>query len=311
MIRVTIVGAGHYARSIVTRKYVECPNCSLQGVISPRTCSERLAGTPLEGLPFVRTAAEWRELHGPPTEHDLFDLCIHPHAILPAMQPLVEIGAHAFVLPKPLATTAAGLGEIVRFVRDSGLRVAVASQWHYSMVTAKLREAVGSLTEPLCVEADFSQRFSSDQLRHYTPYTALLPHMAQILHSTGLWRHDPGDRIVKEDETATRLRIRVGSATTRLEIRLHTDLQAGERRRVITVKDATGRQVTADFLGVFRDGTVEKYPAIETDGCREQILEDNIAVMIRREIAGFLDGAAYLDLDHYLPVNAMLVALRG
>jgi hypothetical protein len=62
---------------------------------------------------------------------------------------------------------------------------------------------------------------------------------------------------------------------------------------------------------VFRDGVAEKYPAVEIDGDREEIKEDNIAVMIRNEIAGFLDGAPHLDLNCYLPVNDMLVAVRG
>lgn len=310
MIRVTIVGAGHYARSIVSRKYAESAGCTLLGVISPRTSAERLYGTPLHGLPLVRSAAEWRGLHGPPTEHDVFDLCIHPDAILAAMRPLVEIGARTFVLPKPLATTRAGLDELVRFIRGSDLRVAVASQWHYSTVTGKLSKAVGSLVKPLCVEADFSQCFSSDQLRHYTPYTALLPHMLQILHSTGLWRHAPGDRIMKVDEAATRLQVRV-VARAGGEILLHTDLETGERRRVIAVEDAAGHRVAADFLGVFRDGIAEKYPAIETDGRREEILEDNIAVMVRQHIACLLDEGPYLDLDRYLPVNDTLVTIRG
>lgn len=311
MIRVTIVGAGHYARSIVSRKYAENSDCTLLGAISPRTSAERLCGTPLQGLPVVRTAAEWHALHGHPTEHDVFDLCVHPEVIMPAMSLLVETGARAFVLPKPLATTGAGLDEVVGLVRSSALRVAVASQWHSSTVTAKLSKAVGSLVKPLRIEADFSQHFTADQLRHYTPYTALLPHMLQILYSAGLWRHAQGDRILKEDEADTRLRIRVLAAATGAEIRLHTNLAASERRRLITVADATGRRVAADFLGVFRDGAAEKYPAIETNGRREEIVEDNIAVMVRQHIAGFLRKGPYLDLDGYLPVNEMLVKLHG
>lgn len=310
MIRVTIVGAGHYARSIVARKYAECPDCSLVGVISPRAPAERLHGTPLAGLPLVRTAGEWLSLHGPPGEGDVFDLCVHPDAILPAMRPLVGIGAVAFVLPKPPATTRAELDAILGFVRSGGLRVAVASQWHFSRVTAALRNAVAGLAAPLRVDANFSQSFSPEQLRFYTPYTALLPHMLQILHTAGLWQPRAADHISRHD-SPTQLLAEISTAGPAAHIALMTNLVAPERTRRFTVTDAAGRRVDADFLGVFHDGVAAKYPAVEIDGHREEIVEDNIAVMVRQEIAGFLDGASYLDLDGYLPVNEMLLTLRG
>jgi predicted dehydrogenase len=310
VIRITIVGAGHYARSIVARKYAEAARCSLRSVISPRVSVNGLLGTPLAGLPLSRTAAEWRALHGAPDHLDLFDLCVHPDALLPAMRPLVDAGARSFVLPKPLATTRAGLDAVVAFVRGAGVRVAVASQWHYSRVTAALRAAVAMLNDPLSIEMDFSQRFVPAQLENYTPFTALLPHMLQILHTTGLWQPAGNDAILRE-ESATHVTIAATTASRHTRIRLHTDIDADVRRRVVTVSDSEGRRIHADFLGVFRDGVAEKYPAVEIDGDREEIKEDNIAVMIRNEIAGFLDGAPHLDLNGYLPVNDMLVAVRG
>ncbi len=308
MIRVTIVGAGHYARSIVARKYAECPRCSLCSVITPRATPSALLETPLAGLPLWRDAAEWRAQHGQPDVHDLFDLCVHPDALLPALTPLVEIGARSFVLPKPLATTQAGLDAIRAVLRDCGARVAVASQWHYSQVTAAVRQATAQLARPLRIEMDFSQWFEPSQLEHYTPHTALLPHMLQILHTAGLWRPDQKDSIVRQ-ESPTHFRAEITAKSCGSKIRLHTDINSAERRRVVTVMDTAGHRIEADFLGLFRDGVPAKYPAVVIDGHREDIAEDNIAVMVRHEIAGFLDAAPYLDLDGYLPVNDMLLLL--
>jgi predicted dehydrogenase len=310
VIRVTIVGAGHYARSIVSRKYAECPLASLHGVISPRSPTERLLGTPLERLPLSRSAADWLRLNGAPDDRDLFDLCVHPDSILPALRPLVDAGARLFVLPKPLATTRAGLDEVVEFIRRAGLRVAVASQWHYSRVTGTLRETAATLRRPLQVEMDFSQRFDAVQRDHYTPYTALLPHMLQVLHTAGLWRLDESSAIVRH-ESKTHVRAEISSPAQGVTIALHTDIDAAVRRRSVTILDSAGRRVIADFLGVFQDGIAEKYPAVEVDGHRKEIVEDNIAVMVRQEITGFLEGAAYLEIDGYLPVNNSLVALHG
>ena len=308
MIRVTIVGAGHYARSIVSKKYTECPRCSLRSVISPRAMPAALLETPLAGLPLSRDAAEWRAQHGEPAVHDLFDLCVHPAALLPALRPLVEIGARSFVLPKPLATTHAGLDAIRAVLRDCGARAAVASQWHYSQVTAAVREATAQLARPLRIEMDFSQRFEPSQLDRYTPHTALLPHMLQIVHTAGLWRPAQKDSIVRR-ESPTHFGAEITATSCGSEILLNTDIGSAERRRVVTVIDTAGHRIEADFLGVFRDSVPAKYPAVVIDGRREDIAEDNIAVMVRHEIAGFLDAAPYLDLDGYLPVNEVLLLL--
>ncbi len=309
MIRVAIVGAGHYARSIVARKYAECPRCSLRSVISPRAMSDALRETPLAGLPLARSAAEWRAQHGSPGDHDLFDLCVHPAVLLPALRQLMEIGARLFVLPKPLATTRADLDAVSSLVRDSGARVAVASQWHYSRVTAAVRQATVKLGRPLRIEMDFSQRFEPSQLEHYTPHTALLPHMLQILHTAGLWRPDERDSFVSR-ESMTHFRAEITATHGGTTIVLNTDIDSADRRRAVTVTDPAGHRVEADFLGVFRDSVPAKYPAVVIDGHREEIREDNIAVMVRHEIAGFLDGAPHLDVDGYLPVNEMLLMLR-
>lgn len=310
MIRVTIVGAGHYARSIVARKYAESPRCSLRSVISPRVMSDALRETPLAGLPLARSAAEWRAQHGAPGDHDLFDLCVHPAVLLPALRPLVEIGARLFVLPKPLATTRAGLCAISALMRDCGARVAVASQWHYSQVTAAVRQAAVRLDRPLRIEMDFSQRFEQSQLEHYTPHTALLPHMLQILYTAGLWGPDERDSIVRR-ESMNHFRAEINSAHCGTKILLNTDIDSADRRRVVTVTDPAGHRIEADFLGVFREGVPTKYPAVVIDGHREDIIEDNIAVMVRQEIAGFLDEAPHLDISDYLPVNQMLLTLLG
>jgi DNA-directed RNA polymerase subunit RPC12/RpoP len=308
VIQITIVGAGHYARSIVARKYAECPRCSLRAVITPRVTSVLLRETPLGGLPLARTATEWRSQFATPGDHDLFDLCVHPAVLLPALRSLVEIGARLFVLPKPLATTQQQLDSITALVHGCGARVAVASQWHYSRVTAAVREAAATLTSPLRIEMDFSQQFAPSQLAHYTPKTALLPHMLQILHTADLWRPRDVDTIHSE-QYPTHFRAEISTAQGGNTLMLNSNIDSADRRRIMTVSDSTGKRIKADFLGVFRDGIPEKYPAVVINGQREDIIEDNIAVMVRREIAGFLDGAPYLDLDGYLPVNAMLVKL--
>ncbi len=310
MIQVSIVGVGHYARSIVARKYRECVGCRLKGLISPNAEQSVLDGTALAGLPLARTAEEWARIHGPPGDSDVFDLCVHPDAIMQALPPLASLGARRFVLPKPLATSRTELSAIVEFVAAERLVVAVASQWHYSSVTAAVRDAVAAMPRPLRVEAEFSQPFTPQQLKSYTPYTALLPHILQILHSSELWRLHSTDRIVRE-ELPNRLHAEIHSKVSGTSIAISTDLCHASKRRSLSVVAADGQRIESDFLGVFRDGIAEKSPTIQVGGVRREIVEDNIAVMLRQVIGGFQRGVLDLDLASYIPINEMLLAIRA
>ena len=111
---------------------------------------------------------------------------------------------------------------------------------------------------------DFSQRFKPSQLEHYTPRTALLPHILQILHTTGLWRPDVAYAILRR-ESPTHFSAKIVSRTCGTSIVVNTNIDSAVRRRVVSIADSGGRRVVADFLGVFHNGVPIKYPVVVID----------------------------------------------
>lgn len=305
---VTVVGAGHYARNIVGPKYAARPQCRLRAVISPRMGLAELANTSLGNLPLVRSPAEWKTRFGVPSSDDLFDLCVHVDSILPSVEQLLDIGASKFVLPKPIATRADDLHTLERLVATSGVWATVASQWHYSEVTRSLRtaaHAAGSLTT---VSAVFSQNFTQHQLMRYSPATALLPHMLQILHTAQLWIPQPTDSMtVCREAFNWRIHIGTGSGVT---ITLETDLrQRCQTRRFVVAANDHQCPVEADFLGVFRDGEAIRFPSLSRGKATQEIREDNVDVMLDAIVTAASAGSPCLSLETYRPVADMLLQI--
>lgn len=307
--RVTLVGSGRYARDIVARNYQALDAGMLSAVVTPRASAESLVTTPLRGLPVVRTIGEWRAMFGRPTEEDVFDLCVHSAVLPDLVESLVAEGARRLVLPKPVATTPAALERLAAALEASQSVAAVASQWHYSQVTERLAAAVAPAAAVTLVTVNFSQMFSPDQLTRYTPATALLPHMLEILTSTGLWGEDPRPAMLDADKAPTRWHLAVRtSAGCRVE--LVTDLRAEGLTREIRVEFAAGRPaVTADFAARFEAGRLVAPPSVTTAGQRHEIHENNIRLMVQRTLAGFRGESDFLSFDRYRPQAEALLGL--
>lgn len=307
--RVTLVGSGRYARDIVARNYRAIDPSLLSAVITPRDTAEALATTPLTGLPLLRSAREWREHFGCPGDDDIFDLCIHPSSLLEVLQNLVEQGASRFVLPKPVATTRTALDHVTAIVNDSHAVAAVASQWHYSLVTEMFAATVAPVEQDTLVSVNFSQAFTRQQLEHYTPATALLPHMLQILFAAGLWGDDPRPMVRQSAKGRTRWELTLRTSAG-CQIELVTDLDSPKVIREVRVERKSGeRLVTADFLARFERGSLIAAPSVTVAGVRHEIRENNIREMLTRTVAGLRGAGEFLTLDCYRPQADALLAL--
>ena len=295
-IDITIVGAGHYGRELITPLYKKNKRCSLKAVISPTIEKEVLKGSELEYLPLFRNIIEWRETMGESTISDLFDLSVHPHLLPGLVEELAAIGAKNFVFPKPVARNGEDLKKLSALKRQYGLCIVVASQWHYSEVTTKLKELIEKISKESVITKiyfDWSQSMSRRQLNIYTPASALLPHMLQIIHSIGLL--SPHVAVTLRSHSGHHLNVELFSG--RIIIELFTNLQTPEKKRLVEIF-VQGREVpevVGDFLGVFKDGQAFKYPAIFYKGGKEEIHEDNLAIMTDKILQAFSDDTLEKD----------------
>jgi hypothetical protein len=311
-VNITIVGAGHYGRDLIAPKYKANKQCTLRAVISPHTIEGYLLGSGLEGIEVVRTLKEWYVRYGAPTTRDVFDLCVHHHILPSIVKNLAAIGAKNFIFPKPVALRAYQLAAFLRLKQKHNLKIAIASQWHYSRVTKMCREAFqkigpGNIKK---ITLDFSQSYNPAQLENYSPTTALLPHMLQILHSMRISLGDLGEEIVIEEATPSSIGLTLFSKNQSPPTILNSDLRSRKRKRLLSIYTHEQRPPVfrADFLGVFQNGVAMKYPEVKFDGITKEIKEDNLEMMIRKITPLFFpdkgntEDADILTLEEYVPV---------
>lgn len=310
-IKVTLVGAGHYGRGLVASKYRRHSSCRIESIVSPTVSKRALEQSGLSSVPLYRNAAEWIEARGKVTQEDLVELAVH-YDILPSLlKEFVSLGARNFVLPKPVALDAENLRSIQKLQERYGLNCAVSSQWHYSAITRATKTLVQEMkkTGIQHVDFNFSQQMSEEQLQHYSPRTALVPHILQIVYSTGLSGLKNVEIAIRKASPAyLDFSMMEGGTVTSII----SDLGAQEIKRTVEIDTAT----QVDFLAVFDHERAVKHPAVITHGKRQEIKEDNLQVMVDRVIDAFLHhediskDAGILTLEKYLPIAEFQVNLE-
>lgn len=307
-LRITLVGAGHYSRDLIGPKYRENPDVELFAVISRSASVESLKGSALEGLPIFRNADEWKKSFGMPTERDVFDVAMFPEYAADALKDLVAIGAKNFILPKPVATTGAQLDDLMKSQKEHGLKIMVASQWHYSELPKRLAEEMKKAGDVSSVEINFSQPFSNERLKRYTPVNALLPHLLQIAHSIGL-----NGRLKEVKLTDTLITV-VKELPDGGTLTMKSDMKAEKHERYVKAYVKGGSRETpalfADYLNGFKDGKCVKPLVLAVDGKKQEMIEDTLRLMVAAEVSAFLEktGKALM-LGDYLPVARSLLEI--
>lgn len=180
MIDITIVGAGVHGTRMAG-KYKKSKTVHVRAVVSRQQPTAEIWA----GMPFFVSAKAWRKYFGKPGPKDVFDINVHPDALLPLIQKLVKIGAKNFILPKPIALRRADLAALNGMVQRYTLNVLVASQWRYSSLVGDIARFIRKNKKDISrVDITFSAPVGPE--RHSSAGIAFLPHMVQILTDVSL-----------------------------------------------------------------------------------------------------------------------------
>lgn len=311
-IAVTLVGAGYYGVNLVSPKYQEMSQVIIKSVISPTISKKTLAQSALSGIPLYRSVAKWRE-NEKPTNIDIFDLSIHLDILPKIVQDLVRIGAKNFIFPKPIALTEKQLNSLIRIIKKYKLNIVIASQWYYSNLTKKIKQLLCKRKAQIRrIECNFSQNFDSIRIKKYTPTTALVPHILQILHSIGVISTNHLLTVI--EYTPFNILFQIKNKNN-LEILVKSDLSSDKQERSIKIFLDDGI-ISADFLGKIIKGKWIIYPSISYGNQTRQIVEDNLEVMLEKIINYFAAPGAknkndnLLTFDKYLPVSKIQIELE-
>lgn len=304
MTDITVVGAGAYGVRIAG-KYKKFDHAHIKAVVSRR----RPMSEEFFNVPFFDSAIEWKRCYGKPTETDVFDLCVHQDILLEILQQFVKIGARNFVLPKPIALSRGGLSKIVKLKSRYNLNLFVASQWHYSRLVEEVGVFVKKHKKDIAsVEINFSRTFNGPRADLYTPVTAFLPHILQILFTTKLIneRSEP----VIENYSNKKLRVQYKG---RIRITAESDLASKERIETIKIflKKSAKPALVANLSGIMQNGSFVEYPSIIVFGKKHQVREEPLDILVENILSYFTrhslnKGSAF---DRYVAIADAMVRL--
>ncbi len=294
MLNITIVGAGSYGARIA-EKYAAHADVLLKSIVSRRAPRDGI----LSVLPYAATAGAWRKRFGKPSAGDVFDLCVHQPILAAVLADFATIGAKNFILPKPLALTNADLSHIETLARKHALRIMVASQWHYAALTRDVATFAAKHKSQIArVEIEFSRAAAPAQKKRYTPATALLPHMLQILLDTKLIAANAKPTVQAWSDDAIALRY-----PGKIEVTARSNLAHTRRIERLRIYFAGQKKpaLVADFAGVAtRQGFTT---ALTTTGKPRKIRQDILEAMLGPMLKAFTNKHdTALTLKRYLPV---------
>lgn len=301
---VTIVGAGSYG-SLIASKYTQSGCANVKAVVSPRPNNFTARHE------YCAGATQWKGKFGVPTSDDVFDFCIHPQNIPKVLGQFVGIGGKNFILPKPVALSANDLTRLKQMVIRHRLRVLVASQWYYSSLGVELKKIFSQLPPGVRVVMDFSQDFPGLRGERYTPFSALLPHMLQIVDVAGI-----STREFSLQKSSPRYVCVCRAGDERgPEIILNSRIDSPARSRTIEVYvPEHDEPVLSGYLGGFSKSDPVGTPFISFEGRIYKEKGDILEEMIRREAMAFDNCSSVWDkdalsLNKYFPLAETYVAL--
>jgi hypothetical protein len=299
---ISIIGAGAYG-SRIAQKYTHFPDVTLKAVVS-RHKPEQAS---FKNVPFVTSAAEWKKKFKSPEKNDIFDLCIHQNILTKIMEEFIKIGARNFILPKPITLSRTELDHIKKLSVKHALNITVASQWHYSGIITEISRFIKKNSTHISrIDITFSRSFDEKRLEVYTPHTAFVPHIVQILHTLGLITAETGT--IVENMSDTKLRIKYIGA---YNIHAESDIRASQRDESfkIYLKGKSKPSLVADFAGVLGKDDFTVYPSVQVDDNKAEVREDVLQKMLARQLSYFngvvvspRSSVPVMTLEKYLPV---------
>lgn len=298
MINITIVGSGVYGTRIAG-KYKKFKDVKLRAVVG----HHKPKSEAFLGVQFFGSATAWKKEFGTPGNKDVFDICVHSDTLICVIEDFIKIGAKNFILPKPIALNKRDLSLIQKLTSKHGLNVLIASQWHYSGLVKEVGDFIKKNKSKLSrVDIVFSRTFEKARKNSFTPATAFLPHILQILIDVGILKDKSSLKILNWSDS--KINISYGGTT---EINIESDLASKDRIENLKIYLDGKKKPTlvVNFSGILgKDGFVV-YPSITINGKNKQVKEDILEKMIEASLEYFdktTKNNKTLTISKYLPI---------
>jgi hypothetical protein len=212
----------------------------VKAIVDPMLNSERFAGSVLgqekpDTLLFLNFT-EWYENYFRDLDDDqklkqVVEIALKPALVYEQAMRFIKAGVKQLILPKPVVINQRQLRKLTEAVRKHQVKVAVASQWHYSDFPKIIQREIkhlahnsnGSGPRLVRVEVEFSKE---NGLAYNTaPPLLELPHVLQLLASIGLVDFDQHSPEVRGTNTLVDLVYRPHNVKQGIHVRADVDWQ--------------------------------------------------------------------------------------
>ena len=239
--QVTIVGYGRYGNHYIGPKYAKRGYpWEVKAVIDPSLNSARFGDSVLgqekpDILVFLNFT-DWYEHYFKHLDDDkrrrqVVEIALKPELVYEQAIRFINVGVKQLILPKPVVVNQRQLLKLVETVEKHQVKVAVASQWHYSDFPKIIRREINHMTQIAAgsnpklvkVEVEFSKE--NGLAYHTSPPLLELPHVLQLLASIGLVDFDQHRPEVSGTNTQVEVVYRPHNVRRGVRVRADVDWQ--------------------------------------------------------------------------------------
>jgi len=348
---VILIGAGRYGNGLVGRKYAQGNyfGAKIDSVVDPNI--EKIRTQRNYNLRNARTYSNLDDVVIDDLQNTVAEIALTPNHIPVIFNKIVEKGIKKVILPKPVATDIRTFESIKTIAQKNNVTALVTSNWHYSEITrflkAILDKAQGKEVDPLilskyqkelsAIDSNYQiqnvniEYSKQDEVLTIPPPSQELPHVLQILQSTGLCNIENSEFVMDTlDQTEGRVHLKIfGDDFSVRHIYINSDLKKGKetknkRERIVTIelkntKTDSSATIIADYDAVFSNSKCIKSANISykehqngnvTEWTRA-IEEDNMDSMYNSIYSHFNgNDSDALTLEKYTPIAKMISKIQ-
>ena len=348
--RVLLIGAGRYGNDLIGKKYVSGElGVKLAGVIDPKI--EEIKHSVSYCLKGVPTYKSIDDVPSKLIRNSVIDIALIPQIVPEIYGKLLDKGAKQVILPKPVVTNTDDFEKMINMTNENNAQALVASNWHYSDITATVKEILSKITGNNFDKHKFNSNLEEklekipseykikkvnvqynkkNEVLTIDPPLQELPHALQIVYSAGITNLQNVQVAVKKIlQSKSRVNAELKNVeNVKKSIVLNSDLQMGEklakqRERIVDIlleNNNSQAKMTIDYDAYFKNGICEKSPSIHFESYDKKnncnwdyvIEEDNMNTMYNMMLNFFRgENNTSLTLKKYTPISKILCEIQN
>lgn len=347
--KVILIGAGRYGNNLVGPKYANNDyfGAKIEAVVDPNI--DIISKADNYNLKNAIPYKDISDIKITDPNNTVAEVALTPQVIPKIFDKIIDKGISKIILPKPVSSNYAIYETFLNKTKEMNTSAVVTSNWHYSEITGLLKAILSKTkSNSESIDPKIAEKYASkldsippnlsitnieieyskkDEVLTIPPPSQELPHVLQILHSTGLCDFEKKHILMNcSNQNSGKVNLLLMPINGHSEkIYINSDLKKGDkttlpRERIVKI-DLVDKEhnikakIIADYDAKFVNSKCEKPASIYfecTDNkknfsWKQEIIEDNMDTMYKSIYSFFNNKTSdALTLEKYAPVAKMI-----